>query len=179
VPDQPRQEALARGKVIKTVGASAAAIGSVIGGLSAALTSYFLIRPNLVPSTENHAEIRTVAVEPGVTLQQYFQHPAVRHSLDRLKATYPDNTRRLLEGERPRMHVEGFAVHFEVKLKGLRDVDIAPRWSLFDGDSGRRLSESELLDPLPLTFRIEKKDADSGAWEIWDDTSGVTARTFL
>ena len=152
---------------------------SLLGAMGGLVAAFFLIWPNLAPSTENHAEIKKIAVEPAVTLQQYFDHPSVRQSLERLRLAYPERTQRLLDHERQRLGVIGTVLHFEVQLEGLRTVPIASRWSLFEGDKGIRLAESESLDPLPLTFRIEKKEADTGTWEVWIDTSRVEGSRFF
>jgi hypothetical protein len=163
----------------KWVGATAAAMGSIIGVASALLTTFLLIRPNLAPSTTNVAQITKVAVEPGVTLGQYFDHPPVKAAVGRLRAAYPDRTKRLLAIDGPRLGTVGAVVHYQVELRGLKGVPVATRWSLFDADSGRRLADSEGIDPLPLRLTIEKKDVDTGVWETWVDTSGGRATAFV
>jgi hypothetical protein len=166
-------------KVGKRVSVVAVAVGGIIGATSALLTSLFLVRPNLAQSTGNKAAITDVAVEREVTLEQYFAHFSVKSSLQRLKAAYPDRPQILLDRNGPRLHTLGTVIDFGIEVSGLRGVPVGGRWSVFDADSGKRLGESEDLDPLPLSFKIEKKDSDTGSWESWIDTSSFSSRTFF
>ena len=56
---------------------------------------------------------------------------------------------------------------FQFEVRGYGGTTLQTRWTLFDGDTGERLGESEQLDPLPLTFVAQKKEADIGTWEVW------------
>ncbi|MCW3035603.1 MAG: hypothetical protein JWM17_915 [Actinobacteria bacterium] len=161
------------------VGIVAAALSGIVGALSAIVTTTFLIKPNLAPSTSNSASITDVVLEPSVTLQEYFSHLTIKSSLQRLQDSFPARTRVLLEKDRSRLNTVGTVVHFGIQVVGLRGVSIGGRWSLFDGNSGRRLGESEALDPLPLSFRIEKRDSDTGSWEAWIDTSSFSPQRFF
>jgi hypothetical protein len=157
----------------------AVALGGIVGVLTSLLTSFFVIRPNLAQSTDNRVSITEMATEPAVTLEQYFSHPSVRSVLNRLKAEYPERTRLLMERDQPRSQTPGTVIDFGIEVAGLRGVPLGGRWSLFDADTGRRLGESENLDPLPLSFSIEKKDSDTGSWEAWVDTSSFSAEHFF
>jgi hypothetical protein len=173
ITEEPLQRHRDRGKLNRRVSATSAALGSLVGVASAVLTTFFVVRPNFAPSTMNEAQITKISVEPGVTLQQYFDHPPVKAQVARIRTRYPEETKRLLEIDAPRLGVVGVVVHYQVAFKGLRGVPVAARWSLFDADSGRRLIDSIGLDPLPLRLTIDKKDVDTGVWEQWVDTSSA------
>ena|SRR5437588_5967328 len=177
----PDQEHISQGlaKLWRQVSIMAVALGGIIGALSAAITTLFLLKPNLAPSTVNSADITNVTIEPTVTLEQYFSDLPVRSELERLKATYPERTKILMNRDRPRLSVAGTVVDFGLQVRGLRGMPIAERWSLFDADSGKRLGESQDLDPLPLSFTIEEKDWDTGSWESWIDTSAFSNQHFF
>lgn len=166
-------------RVGKSISVVTVAIGGIVGAMSAILTAVFLIRPNLSPSSGNRATITDVVVEPDVTLQEYFSHFSVKSALQRLETKYPERTQTLLTNDRPLLNTVGTVVHFDFEVFGLRGILIGGRWSLFDGDTGRRLGESEDLDPLPLSFKFEKKDSDVGSWESWINTSSFRTQHFF
>src|SRR3977135_2536577 len=89
----------------------AVAIGGIVGAVSAALTSIFLLNPNLAQSTRNTASITQVAVEPSVTLEQYFGHLSFKSSIERTRKSYPEQTLKLLEQEAPRLKILGTVIH--------------------------------------------------------------------
>jgi hypothetical protein len=139
----------------KQLGAAAALVVGVSG-------AYFVVRPNLKPSTENVVAVTNVAVEPDVTLLGYARHPAVSGALDRaggLSAFVAANCEELGR--------VGTVVHLDYEVKGYAEHSITVRWSVIDARTGLRLAESEGNDPLPLTFRASKRDTDSGSWELW------------
>ena len=143
--------------------AAASGIGVIVGLASAILTTLFVILPNLKPSTANLVAISNVVVEPNVTFDQYLQHPSTVIAL-RARGMDIDDIRRrsqALQGD------GGVAVDFQFEVRGYGGTTLQTRWTLFDGDTGERLGESEQLDPLPLTFVAQKKEADIGTWEVW------------
>jgi hypothetical protein len=159
----------------KKVTALTAALAGVIGLATGALSLFFLMRPNLAPSTTNRAAITEIAVEPRVTLQDYLSHFSVQMTLLRIQNALPKaNQPMLMKGMSPRFKTVGTVIHFGIEMDGLHGRRIGERWSVFDADTGTRAGDSEQLDPLPLDFDPEKK-ADSGTWEIWVDTSNSNA----
>ncbi|HEU4868457.1 MAG TPA: hypothetical protein VFV09_12110 [Actinomycetota bacterium] len=146
----------------------------VIGVVTGLLGALFIVRPNLAPSTGNLVEIAQVAVEPNVTLDQYLNHPTVE------RVVGERDLKEFRRAKREFLDRVGGVVHFDFRVNGVRNIDLAQRWSVFDADSGKRLGESEDLDPLPLTFTAEKKDDDLGSWEFWvDTTTASAARVFV
>lgn len=143
--------------------AAASGIGVIVGLASAILTTLFIILPNLKPSTTNLVAISDVVVEPNVTFGQYLQHPSTAIALRARSISIDDIRRRgqaiLGDG--------GVAVDFQFEVRGYGGATLRTRWTLFDGDTGDRLGESEQLDPLPLTFVARKNEADIGTWEVW------------
>ena len=167
-------------RVAKNASVVAAALGGIIGSVSATLGLLFLIRPNLAPSTGNRAEITQIALEPRVTLHDYLLHFSVAKTWPRVQRALPkDHAQVWVENVARRSNTLGTVIHFGLQVDGLHGIHIGQRWSLFDGDTGIRLGESEALDPLPLDFSPEKNGADTGSWEVWVDTSQFAARNFF
>ena len=158
----------------KTAVAIATGAGAVVALLRTVMTTLFLVKPNLSPSTENTVEISDVVTEPEVTLDQYLRHPAVARIL-----SDPQEVAKLRQLNQGRLLSPGTVVHFQFRVAGYRSKRMATRWSLFDAESRRRLLESEGIDPLPLTFSAEKRDTDIGSWEAWVDTSGNEGRNLF
>src|SRR5438132_7892522 len=92
-PRRNRREVVAFAKKVTVV---AAAVGGLIGGISTALGLFFIVRPNLAPSTTNRAEITQIAVEPNVTLQAYLSHFFVKMALPRIQNALPKENRPLM-----------------------------------------------------------------------------------
>lgn len=143
--------------------AAASGIGVIVGLASAILTTLFIILPNLKPSTTNLVAISDVVVEPNVTFGQYLQHPSTAIAL-RARGISIDDIRRRGQAI---LGDGGVAVDFQFEVRGYGGATLRTRWTLFDGDTGDRLGESEQLDPLPLTFVARKNEADIGTWEVW------------
>lgn len=143
--------------------AAASGIGVIVGLASAILTTLFVILPNVKPSTTNLVAISNVAVEPHVTFGEYLQHPSTAIAL-RARGMGIDDIRRRSQAL---LGDGGVAVDFQFEVRGYGGASLQTRWTLFDGDTGDRLGESEQLDPLPLTFVARKNEADIGTWEIW------------
>jgi len=166
-------------RLAKRVSGWGAAVGAVVGALSGLITTLLIVQPNLRPPTINRAQITQTAIEPEVTLDQYFQHPLVKAALHRLQAAYPQRTTRLFQLEQPRLATTGTVVHFEIAVQGLRGVPIGVRWSLLDGQTGKRLGDSQGLDPLPLDLVVDRQDSDAGIWETWVDATHAGATSFF
>lgn len=143
--------------------AAASGIGVIVGLASAILTTLLIILPNLKPSTTNLVAISDVVVEPNVTFGQYLQHPSTAIAL-RARGISIDDIRRRGQAI---LGDGGVAVDFQFEVRGYGGATLRTRWTLFDGDTGDRLGESEQLDPLPLTFVARKNEADIGTWEVW------------
>jgi hypothetical protein len=165
VPSEPwtARELAALKRVSKRAVAAATGIGVVVGLVSALLTTLFVILPNLRPSTTNLVAISNVVVEPNVTCDQYLHHPSTERAL-RAQGMSLDDIRRRLQ---PVLPARGAAVDFQFEVRGYGGTTLQTRWTLFDGDTGERLGESEELDPLPLSLGVQKKEADIGTGEIW------------
>lgn len=159
-----------RGGKTQRVLAFLSALGPLIGVVTGAVGTFYLLRPNLAPSTANEAHITNVAIEPGVTLGQYARHPTVARVLGgrhdeflRLNAANVDTA--------------GTVVHFDFKVVGYNRREVTTRWTLFDAETGRRIGESEQLEPLAFKIKeFEKKDADIGSWESWVHSEAASGR---
>ncbi len=162
-------------RVTKRSVAAASGIGVIVGLASAILTTLLVILPNLKPSTTNLVAISNVVVEPNVTFGQYLQHPSTVLAL-RARGMDIDSMRRRSQAL---LGDGGAAVDFQFEVRGYGGTTLQTRWTLFDGDTGERLGESEQLDPLPLTFVAEKKEADIGTWEIWVRTSDQGRKSYF
>jgi hypothetical protein len=149
--------------VSKRAVAAATGIGVIVGLVSALLTTLFVVLPNLKPSTTNLVAITNVVVEPNVTFGQYLQHPSTAIAL-RARGMNLDDIRRRSKGG---LADRGAGVDFQFEVRGYGGATLQTRWTLFDADTGDRLAESEDLDPLPLRFVAQKKEADIGTGEIW------------
>lgn len=138
----------------------------ILGVVAAGVSAFFLLRPNLEESTVNLVRIGRIEVEPDVAEASYFkQRPVVLY----LGETLEHQPRRL-----------GTVIHFTYEVEGLRNQLLPLRWSLFDARSGRRIGDSEHLDPLPIGgVEARKKGLDSGSWEVWVDTSKCRARRYF
>jgi hypothetical protein len=134
------------------------------------LSTLFLIRPNLVPTTENRVSINSLAIEPDVTLGQYMAHPTV------VRGTPRTELANVVDYNPDRLNRVGTVVHLQFEVGGYGGKQLSVRWTLFDATTGRRLGESEDLDPLPLQFEAAKRDVDIGSWETWIDTAGHAGR---
>jgi len=143
--------------------AAASGVGVIVGLASAILATLFVILPNLKPSTTNLVAISNVVVEPNVTFGQYLQHPSTALAL-RARGIAIDDIRRRSQAL---LGDGGVAVDFQFEVRGYGGATLRTRWTLFDGDTGDRLGESEQLDPLPLTFVARKNEADIGTWGVW------------
>lgn len=143
----------------------------VVGLVGAVLSAIFLLAPNLGQSTENTVEISHVTVEPNVTGGEYFQHFPVM--------TYLHERGSSLGSYADRMADTGVVVDLVYKVSGVRSEALPLRWTLFDARTRRRVAESESLDPLPISVKAQKKNADVGSWEVWIDTSRVAGRRFF
>ena len=165
VPPEPwtARELAALKRVSKRTVAAATGIGVIVGLVSALLTTLFVVLPNLKPSTTNLVSISNVVVEPNVTFGQYLQHPSTAMAL-RARGMSLDDIRRRGKGG---LADRGAGVDFQFEVRGYGGATLLTRWTLFDADTGERLAESEQLDPLPLTFVAQKKEADIGTWEVW------------
>jgi len=155
------------------VAALAGGLAAVVGVVSTIVTTIYLVRPNLAPSTQNKVAINVVTVEPRVTLRQYLAHPPVARELS------PGIKAELLEVNKARADHVATVVHFQFEVTGYRGAHLSTRWSLFDADSGVRMGESEALDPVSVPFRAAKKDTDIGSWEVWVDTEGEPAAQYV
>ncbi len=155
--------------------ATASGIGVIVGLASAILTTLLVILPNLKPSTTNLVAISNVVVEPNVTFGQYLQHPSTAIALRARGISIDDIRRRsqVLLGD------GGVAVDFKFEVRGYGGATLQTRWTLFDGDTGDRLGESEQLDPLPLTFVARKNEADIGTWEVWVRTFDQQRKSYF
>jgi hypothetical protein len=143
--------------------AGATGIGVIVGLASALLTMLFVVLPNLKPSTTNLVAITNVVVEPNVTFGQYLQHPSTAMALGAQGMSLDDIRGRSKGGLADR----GAGVDFQFEVRGYGGALLQARWTLFDGSTGERLAESEQMDPLPLKFVAQKKEADIGTWEFW------------
>jgi hypothetical protein len=165
VPSEPwaARELATLKRASKRTVAAASGIGVIVGVASAILATLFVILPNLKPSTTNLVAITNVVVEPNVTFGQYLQHPSTVIAL-RAQGMSLDDIRRRGKGG---LADRGAGVDFQFEVRGYGGATLQTRWTLFDADTGERLAESEQLDPLPLTFVAQKKEADIGTWEVW------------
>jgi hypothetical protein len=162
-------------RVTKRSVATASGIGVIVGLASAILTTLFVILPNLKPSTTNLVAISSVVVEPNVTFGQYLQHPSTAIAL-RARGMGIDDIRRRSQAL---LGDGGIAVDFQFEVRGYGGTTLQTRWTLFDGDTGERLGESEQLDPLPLTFVARKNEADIGTWEAWVRTFDQQRKSYF
>ena len=122
-----------------------------------------MVLPNLKPSTTNFVAITNVVVEPNVTFGQYLQHPSTAMAV-RAQGMSLDDIRSRSKGG---LADRGAGVDFQFDVRGYGGATLQTRWTLFDADTGERVAESEQLDPLPLRFVAQKKEADIGTWEFW------------
>lgn len=146
------------------------AFAPLMGVVTGAVGTFFVLRPNLAPSTSNEANITNVAIEPGVTLAEYARHPTVGRVLG-------VRTGEFLELNKANIDTVGTVVHFDFKVVGYNSREVATRWTLFDTESGERIGESDHLEPLPFKVKsFEKKDTDIGSWETWVHSKAAAGR---
>ena len=175
-PTDDRPPAAAREQSPERIGraqrilAFLSALGPLLGVVTGAVGTFYLLRPNLAPSTANEAHITNVAVEPGVTLEQYARHPTVARVLG---ARYGE----FLRANAAHVDTTGAVVHFDFKVVGYNRRQVKTRWTLFDAETGRRIGESEQLEPLAFEIEeFEKKDTDIGSWESWVHSDAAWGR---
>jgi hypothetical protein len=118
-------------------------------------------------------KISNIVVEPGVTLGEYLRHPDVRDSFSR-STLEPALARPDL------LRVVGTGIDFQFEARGYTGNSLRTRWTLFDAGTNRRLGESEDLDPVSIPdIEVDKKESDTGTWEIWVNTSKFSASSYF
>ena len=117
----------------------------------------------LAPKTVR-AKLTNLKVDTNVTLKQYLEDP----TNVTLKNNLEDPSQPTKGFSPEELDQNGYLIHFEVELEGLKDRDCVASWSVYDADSKSRI---ELPDPWvrfqkPIIFTPEAQ-VDSAAEYFW------------
>ena len=156
-------------------------------GITALVTAFLAIVPNIGPGTEESGAIGKISVEQGIPLADYYNDPEVRYLFrDCVKTTCPVRTliraycasvRRLTpQRSCSAASANSVVLYIPVESVGYVGKKLAVRWRLFRAGTNTPLADQPVNPLGDLNVTPTTRDADSLTFPVWINTEAIKAK---
>jgi hypothetical protein len=158
-------------------------VSVTLGIIVAVVGLRFTLFPNVEPVTGRELSIAQVGVEPSITLEDYARYTSQSLSPTLREPCIP-GVRAGMQAPPPHSSMSsptasislphgsdfGIAVHFSFTASGLRGECVGAKYVLFDGESGKRVTQTATMEG---SWETELRDADVGTGALWIPNSAM------